>query len=110
MPQRSVPAAPYDAVVVGAGPYGLSTAAHLIRRGLKVAVFGKTLEFWRRHMPKGMLLRSHWWATNLSDPAGDYSFDRFFTDSRSKACYPVPTDASIEYGLCSQGIAGPTVD
>ncbi|HEX4560478.1 MAG TPA: NAD(P)-binding protein, partial [Gemmatimonadales bacterium] len=58
----------YDAVVVGAGPYGLSTAAHLIGRGLDVAVFGKTLEMWRDHMPQGMWLRSHWWATNLADP------------------------------------------
>ena len=110
VPRQSMPAAPYDAVVVGAGPYGLSTAAHLIRRGLKVAVFGKTLEFWRRHMPKGMLLRSHWWATNLSDPAGDYSFDRFFHESRYKPCYPVPIDAFIEYGLWFQRHAVPNVD
>ncbi len=29
--------ASYDAIVVGAGPYGLSTAAHLRGRGLSVA-------------------------------------------------------------------------
>ena len=110
MPRRSVPAAPFDAVVVGAGPYGLSTAAHLIGRGLKVAVFGKTLEFWRRHMPRGMLLRSHWWATTLSDPAGDYSFDRFFSESRYKPGYPVPIDAFIEYCLWFQRHAVPNVD
>ena len=63
-PRRFVPDAPYDAVVVGAGPYGLSAAAHLLGRGLNVAVFGKTLELWREHMPRGMLLRSQWWATN----------------------------------------------
>src|SRR3989442_14553793 len=43
----------YDVVVVGAGAYGLSTAAHLHGRGLKVAIFGKPLEMWRDHMPKG---------------------------------------------------------
>src|SRR5437870_11911926 len=37
----------YDVAVVGAGPYGLSVAAHLLGRGLRVAVFGKTLEMWR---------------------------------------------------------------
>jgi FAD-dependent urate hydroxylase len=60
------PAANYD-VVVGAGPYGLSTAAHLLGYGLKVSVFGTPFQLWRENMPRGMLLRSYWWATNLSD-------------------------------------------
>src|SRR5579859_434036 len=101
----------YDAVVVGAGPYGLSAAAHLMGRGLKVAVFGKTLELWRERMPKGMYLRSHWWASNLSDPKGKYSFARFFKQSaKYKACYPVPIEAFIEYALWFQKHAVPNVD
>ena len=103
-------AAQYDAVVVGAGPYGLSTAAHLLGRGLRTAVFGRKLELWRNHMPKGMLLRSHWWATNLSDPGGQYSFQRFFRESRYDACYPVPIEAFIDYGLWFQERAVPDVD
>src|SRR5712692_6992761 len=89
----------YDAVVVGAGPYGLSTAAHLIGRGLTVAIFGKPLELWRNHMPKGMRLRSHWWATSLSDPRNGYGFERFFRETKYKKCYPEPIDAFIDYGL-----------
>jgi cation diffusion facilitator CzcD-associated flavoprotein CzcO len=102
--------AAYDAVVVGAGPYGLSTAAHLRGRGLRVAVFGKTLELWRHHMPKGMLLRSHWWASNLSDPAKAYGFERFVQESRHKKGYPVPLQAFIDYGLWFQQRAVPDVD
>jgi cation diffusion facilitator CzcD-associated flavoprotein CzcO len=100
----------YDAVVVGAGPYGLSTAAHLLGRGLKVAVFGRRLELWRQHMPKGMLLRSHWWATNLSDPRQEYGFERFFTHSKYAKGYPVPIEAFIDYGLWFQERAVPNVD
>jgi len=100
----------YDAVVVGAGPYGLSTAAHLLGRGLKVAVFGRTLDMWRNHMPKGMLLRSHWWATNLSDPRQAYGFESFFRESRHEKGYPVPIEAFINYGLWFQQRAVPDVD
>jgi cation diffusion facilitator CzcD-associated flavoprotein CzcO len=100
----------YDAVVVGAGPYGLSTAAHLIGRGLHIAVFGQTLELWRRHMPRGMFLRSHWWATELSDPRRRYGFARFFHESGHRPCYPIPRDLFVEYGLWFQRHAVPEVD
>jgi len=100
----------YDVVVVGAGAYGLSTAAHLHGRGLKVAIFGKPLEMWRDHMPKGMKLRSHWWATNLCDPGNDYTFERFLKDSKYDKGYPTPIEAFIEYALWFQQQAVPDVD
>lgn len=107
---QSASVASYDAVVVGAGPYGLSTAAHLLGRGLRVAVFGKTLELWRNHMPKGMFLRSHGWATNLSDPHQQYGFEQFFRGSRYEKCYPVPIQAFLDYALWFQERAVPNVD
>lgn len=101
---------PYDAVVVGAGPYGLSTAAHLRGRRLKVAVFGKPLGLWCDHMPKGMLLRSHWWATNLSDPRREYGLARFCHESKHHKDYPVPLQVFVEYGRWFQQRAVPDVD
>jgi len=100
----------YDVVVVGAGPYGLSTAAHLLGRGLRVAVFGRTLEMWRDRMPKGMLLRSHWWATNLSDPRRDHGFEQFARDSGHERGYPLPLQTFVDYGLWFQQRAVPDVD
>ena len=100
----------FDAVVVGAGPYGLSTAAHLLGRGLRVAVFGRTLEMWRDRMPKGMLLRSHWWATNLSDPLQEHGFDQFVRQSRHGRRYPLPLQTFVDYGLWFQQRAVPDVD
>ncbi|HVB61850.1 MAG TPA: NAD(P)-binding domain-containing protein [Ktedonobacteraceae bacterium] len=100
----------YDAVVVGAGPYGLSTAAHLQGKGLNVAVFGKPLKLWRDHMPRGMFLRSHWWATNLSDPHKKYGFEQFFRISAYDRCYPVPIETFIDYALWFQKQAVPTID
>ncbi len=100
----------YDVVVVGAGPYGLSTAAHVRGRGLKVAIFGRPLELWRNHMPDGMLLRSHWWASNLSDPSGRYRFERFLGESRYQKGYPMSREAFVEYGLWFQKRAVPDLD
>jgi FAD-dependent urate hydroxylase len=100
----------YDAVVVGAGPYGLSVAAHLLGRGLRVGIFGRTLELWRRHMPQGMFLRSHWWATELSDPQQQHGFRRFLLESGRRAGYPIPRDEFVEYGLWFQRHVVPDVD
>jgi cation diffusion facilitator CzcD-associated flavoprotein CzcO len=100
----------YDAVVVGAGPYGLSAGAHLLGRGLKTAVFGRPLELWRKHMPDGMRLRSHWWASNLSDPGRRYGFERFFGESGHGKGYPVPRQAFLEYGRWFQEQAVPEVE
>jgi thioredoxin reductase len=60
-----------DVAVIGAGPYGLSLAAHLEARGVEFRVFGRGLETWRAHMPRNMDLKSDGFASNLSAPAPD---------------------------------------
>jgi hypothetical protein len=60
-------------VIVGAGPYGLSVAAHLRRHGLPFRIFGSPMQSWRSSMPTGMLLKSEGCASSLSDPAGSYT-------------------------------------
>lgn len=100
----------YDVVVVGAGPYGLSTAAHLAQRGLNVAIFGKPLDLWTEKMPKGMFLRSHWWATNLSDPRKKYGLKQFFGISDYNICFPMPIQLFIDYGMWFQQHVVPNVD
>jgi cation diffusion facilitator CzcD-associated flavoprotein CzcO len=45
-------------VVIGAGPYGMSTAARAIEAGIETVVVGRPLSFWTDHMPTGMYLRS----------------------------------------------------
>ena len=45
-------------LVIGAGPYALSTAALAREHGIDTVVVGRPMGFWRRHMPAGMLLRS----------------------------------------------------
>ncbi len=57
-----------DSAVVGAGPYGLSVAAHLHARGADFRVFGRPLDTWRSAMPRGMYLKSDGFASSLSAP------------------------------------------
>ena len=45
-------------LVIGAGPYGLATAACAKRAGIEQLVVGKPMAFWRENMPAGMFLRS----------------------------------------------------
>jgi FAD-dependent urate hydroxylase len=108
--QEAIPAKQYDVVVLGAGPYGLSVSAHLLGHGLNVATFGKPLHFWRNHMPDGMLLRSYWWATNLSDPQRKYSFTKYFEEKGILPDEPLSREIFIDYGLWFQQHAVPNVD
>jgi FAD-dependent urate hydroxylase len=45
-------------LVIGAGPYGLATAALARERGIDTTVLGHPMGFWNEHMPAGMFLRS----------------------------------------------------
>ena len=60
------------AVIIGAGPYGLTLAAHLREAGIPFRIFGRPMQTWATQMPIGMKLKSDGFASNLS--AGSKSF------------------------------------
>lgn len=45
-------------LIIGAGPFGLATAASARHAGVEHVVVGIPMDFWHAHMPDGMLLRS----------------------------------------------------
>ncbi len=101
-----------DLAIIGAGPYGLSTAAHLSQiPGMRVRVFGEPMSFWNS-MPRGMLLRSNWPATHIAAPAAQaerLGLAAFAADA-GPVPYPVPLDRFVEYGQWFQRHAVPEVD
>ena len=99
-----------DVVVLGAGPYGLSAAAHLNASGLNVRVFGEPMSFWDRHMPEGMCLRSPWEASQLSDPAKALTIDAFQVAMSSPVSRPIPIRRFIAYGRWFQSRAVPNLE
>ncbi len=100
-----------DVAVVGAGPYGLSAAAHLRTiKGLEVRVFGEPMSFWSCNMPVGMFLRSNWTATQIACPHGDLTLEAFQAERFRTFGVPVPIEHFIEYGLWYQSHAVPDLD
>jgi thioredoxin reductase len=71
-----------DTAIVGAGPYGLSIAAHLRAAKRPFEIFGTPLESWRTFMPQGMILKSERFASNLWDPARSYTLQRYSVNHR----------------------------
>ncbi|MGO8718116.1 MAG: NAD(P)-binding domain-containing protein [Acidobacteriaceae bacterium] len=102
-----------EVAIVGAGPYGLSIAAHLQARGIPCGIFGPAMEVWQRHMPKGMLLKSDGFASNLSDPDGSFTLKHYcrmqglpYDDTR----IPIPLETFVAYGLAFQEEFVPQLD
>ncbi|MFG2192374.1 NAD(P)-binding domain-containing protein [Streptomyces sp. NPDC048639] len=91
----------YDLVVVGAGPYGLSVAAHAAATGLRLRVLGRPMASWRDHMPPGMFLKSEPWSSNLSDPTGDRTLSAYCASRNLPAQHgtPVPITTYSDYGM-----------
>jgi len=100
-----------DVAILGAGPYGLSAAAHLNTvNGLDVCSFGEPMSFWQRNMPVGMLLRSGWDATHIASPNDSLTLEAFKKATHNHFSSPVPLDRFVEYGLWYQRQAVPNLD
>jgi cation diffusion facilitator CzcD-associated flavoprotein CzcO len=91
-----------EVAIVGAGPYGLSIASHFHSRGISFRVFGPPMLSWREHMPKGMMLKSDGFASNLYHPAGEFRLKQYcaeqgipYTDDQS----PVHLETFSAYGV-----------
>lgn len=99
--------------IVGAGPYGLSIAAHLAARQLEPLVFGSPMESWRNGMPRGMRLKSEGFATCLSDPEGLFTLKTFCEEESlpyADLGLPVPVETFVAYGEAFQKRFVPQVD
>lgn len=89
-----------EIAIVGAGPYGLSIAAHFRNLGIPFRIFGRPMDSWLSHMPEGMMLKSDGFASNISDPDGVFTLERFCAEEGIKyAGTPVSLRTFCAYGL-----------
>jgi FAD-dependent urate hydroxylase len=104
---------PCEVAIVGAGPYGLSLAAHLQANEISFRIFGSPMSAWQTRMPAGMYLKSEGCASNLSDPSSSFTLDRYCRDNGlpyGDYALPVPLDTFIGYGLAFQSRLVPNVE
>jgi Predicted flavoprotein involved in K+ transport len=102
-----------EVAIIGAGPYGLSLAAHLKGAAVPFRIFGRPMDSWREHMPKGMLLKSDGFASNLSDPESSFTLEHFCRQEGVEyhpTDMPVGLDAFTAYGLAFQKRFAPELE
>lgn len=90
-----------DVAIVGAGPYGLSLAAHLRASGINFRIFGKPLDTWRSHMPEGMFLKSEGFASNLSAPGKESTLKAYCARRGipyADRAHSISLDTFLDYG------------
>lgn len=91
-----------EVAIVGAGPYGLSVAAHLRRAGVPFRIFGRPMDSWLGHMPQGMMLKSDGFASTIDDPDQEFTLKHFCEEQRIKYAdtgIPVRLDTFVAFGL-----------
>jgi cation diffusion facilitator CzcD-associated flavoprotein CzcO len=102
-----------DVAVIGAGPYGLAAAAHLhAADGLEIGVFGEPMSFWDKQMPRGMILRSPYVASNIADPERALTLDDYSEQTRRELPKPVTLEQFVGYGrwFRDQALPQPQLD
>ena len=99
--------------IIGAGPYGVSVAAHLKLAGVEFRIFGKPMYRWQRQMPRGMFLKSEGRASSLSDPNSSYTLARYCAEQGlpyADTGKPLSLDVFTRYALGFQTVFAPNVE
>ncbi len=94
-----------ETAIIGAGPYGLSIAAHFRGSGIPFRIFGRPMDSWVAHMPQGMMLKSDGFASNIYDPDDKFTLRHFCEARRIEYAdmgIPVKLSTFGDYGLAFQ--------
>jgi FAD-dependent urate hydroxylase len=99
-----------NVTIIGAGPYGLSSAAYLRAAAVETRIFGEPMSFWEKQMPVGMCLRSNLGASHIADPKQELTLNEYCRQSGNSISKPIPLNLFVEYGRWFQRQAVPNVE
>lgn len=86
-----------DILIIGAGPYGFSLAAHAKERGLNYKIIGFPMDFWKSTMPQNMYIRTPPSFVQFSEPNGKLTLKRFSKETGAPIDTPLPRETFIHY-------------
>src|SRR5271166_5109641 len=86
--------------IIGAGPYGLSVAAHMAERNIEHRIFGSPMQFWSQIAEAGgeRYLKSYCFGTNISTPRRGYSFADYSEPLGLETFEPCSMEEFAAYG------------
>ncbi|MBV9559050.1 MAG: NAD(P)-binding domain-containing protein [Bradyrhizobium sp.] len=98
--------------IVGAGPYGLSLAAHLAARNIEHRIFGQPMQFWSGIAEAGgeRYLKSYCFGTNLSAPMPGFAFADYNRPRGLETFEPCSMENFTAYGRWFQQNLVPSVE
>ena len=98
-----------ELLVIGAGPFGLALSVLAQHDGIEHLVVGRPMESWKRHMPRGMFLRStcDWHL----DPLGVHTLDHYLQTKgfTREDVEPLSLDTYLAYADWFQRSKGITI-
>ena len=95
---------PGSIAIIGAGPYGLSLAAHLATRGVSHKIFGHPMLFWSQIAKAGSdrYLKSFCFGTNIATPKSGHAFADYSRPRGLETFEPCSIADFAAYGLWFQ--------
>jgi len=98
--------------IIGAGPYGLSLAAHLATRNIEYRIFGHPMRFWSRIAEAGgeRYLKSYCFGTNISAPTPGYTFADYNGPRGLETFEPCSMENFTAYGRWFQQSLVPRIE
>ncbi len=90
-----------EVLIIGAGPFGLSIAAHLRAAGIGYRIVGRPMDTYKAHCPPGLMLRSEPYGSDLAAPKPGYDV-RAYCEKHGLTDYqdrlgPLSVERLLEY-------------